>query len=294
LMPARITPKREVRLYLAEWRKHRGLTQQQLAERLGCEVMTVSRWERHETAIATDTIAALAEVLGDDLEPLDLFSHPDGPNHAQEQEVDPARTAPTLYLAEWREHRKLTQQQLADQLGSSGVTVSRWETQQREPSLSTQKAIAEVLDIELADLHRHPDEPNADALLRGQPQEVVDLVLKLIVAVISPMNSTPKGKQHRRPHFIPEWAERRGLAQGGLANLLGADKSVISRWYGGATPGEEWQTKLADLFGCDREGLFRHPDEEWLTKFFRDRSADEVDRMKQMLEAAFPPKSKGN
>jgi transcriptional regulator with XRE-family HTH domain len=284
-MPARITPKREVQLYLAEWRKHRDLTQQQLAERLGCEAMTVSRWERHETAITTDTIAALAEALGGDLEPLDLFTHPDGPTVAPKQYVG-------LYLAEWREHRKLTQQQLADQLGSSSVTVSRWETRQRQPDLAAQEAIAEVLDIEVADLHRHPDQPSADALLRGQPQEIVDLVLKLIMAGISPMNSTPKGKQPRRPHFIPEWAESRGLAQGELANLLGADKSVISRWYGGATPGEEWQTKLADLFACDREGLFRQPDEEWLTKFFRDRSADEVQRMKQMLEAAFPTNPK--
>jgi hypothetical protein len=150
------------------------------------------------------------------------------------------------------------------------------------------------LDIEVADLHRHPDQPNADALLRGQPQEIVDLALKLIAAVTSPMNSTPKGKQPRRPHFIREWAERRGLAQQGLANLLGADKSVISNWYGGTTPGEKWQTKLADLFGCDREGLFRHPDEEWLTKFFRNRSTDDVQRMKTMLEAAFPPKSNGD
>ena len=75
---------------------------------------------------------------------------------------------------------------------------------------------------------------------------------------------------------------------------MGADKSIISRWYAGATPGEEWQTKLADLFGYDREGLFRHPDEEWLTKFFRNRSANDVQRMKTMLEAAFPPKSNGD
>ena len=167
-MPARITPKREVKLYLAEWRKHRGLTQQQLAERLGCEVMTVSRWELHKIAVTTDTLAALAEALGDDLEPLDLFSHPDGPTIVPKQQIG-------LYLAEWREHRKLTQQQLADQLGSSSVTVSRWETRQRQPDLAAQAAIAEVLDIEVADLHRHPDQPSADALLRGQPQEIVDL-----------------------------------------------------------------------------------------------------------------------
>jgi transcriptional regulator with XRE-family HTH domain len=70
---SKLCAKREVKLYLAEWRKHRGLTQQQLAERLGCEVMTVSRWELHKIAVTTDTLAALAEALGDDLEPLDSY-----------------------------------------------------------------------------------------------------------------------------------------------------------------------------------------------------------------------------
>jgi hypothetical protein len=105
---------------------------------------------------------------------------------------------------------------------------------------------------------------------------------------------TDERRQPRRPHFIPEWAERRNLIQAELANLIGADKGVISRWYSGTTPGVEWQTKLAALFGCNREGLFRHPDEDWLVGFFVDRTSDEVERMKTMLVAAFPPKSKGD
>ena len=155
--------------------------------------------------------------------------------------------------------------------------------------MTAQKALAEALDIEVVDLHRHPDQPSADALLRGQPQEIVDLVLKLAVAIITPTNST-KGRQPRRPHFIPEWAERQNLIQKELANLSGADKGLVSKWYSGTTPGMEWQTKLAEVFGCDREGLFRHPDEDWLVRFFHDRTNDEVARMKSMLEAAFPSK----
>ena len=98
----------------------------------------------------------------------------------------------------------------------------------REPGLAAQEAIAEALDIDVTDLRRHPDQPSADALLRDQPQEIIDLALKLIAAIT-------------------------------------------------AVPGRE-----------------RHADEDWLTKFFGDRSADEVERMKKMLEAAFPPKSKGD
>ncbi len=105
------------------------------------------------------------------------------------------------------------------------------------------------------------------------------------------MSRIHRGKQPRRPHFIPEWAERRQLTQTELAGLLGADKSVVSRWYGGATPSEEWQVKLADLFGCERDGLFRHPDDDWMSRFLRGRSADEMERVKIVLEATFPKKA---
>ena len=102
-----------------------------------------------------------------------------------------------------------------------------------------------------------------------------------------------KGKQPRRPHFIAEWAEKRGYpSQAELATALEADKSVVSRWYSGTSPSQEWQEKLAILFSCEREALFRHPDDDWISKFFRDRSLDELNRMKQMLEAAFPKRSK--
>jgi len=101
-----------------------------------------------------------------------------------------------------------------------------------------------------------------------------------------------KGKQPRRPHFIQEWAEARGFVKPiDLANEIGADKSVVSRWYNGTTPGEEWQQRLAAAFNCEPESLFRHPDDDWLVRFFRDRSIEELKRMKQMLEAAFPRKT---
>jgi transcriptional regulator with XRE-family HTH domain len=88
-----------------------------------------------------------------------------------------------LFLAEWREHRGLTQEQLAARLGTTHVTVSRWETHKRQPDLNAQAAIAEAMDIEPVDLFRHPDRPSADALLRGQPPEVVDNAMKMILAI---------------------------------------------------------------------------------------------------------------
>lgn len=83
-MVAKIKPRRMRRVYLAEWREAKGLTQKQLAERLGCDVMTISRWEGHKVAISTDALAALSEALGGDMmEPEDLYHHPDRPTANQ-------------------------------------------------------------------------------------------------------------------------------------------------------------------------------------------------------------------
>ncbi|EKS37791.1 helix-turn-helix domain-containing protein [Afipia clevelandensis] len=90
-MVVKIHPRRPRRVYLAEHREARGLTQKQLAERLGCDVMTVSRWELQKVAISTDALAALSEALGGDLmEPEDLYHHPDRPTPNQLLRDQPA------------------------------------------------------------------------------------------------------------------------------------------------------------------------------------------------------------
>ena len=103
-----------------------------------------------------------------------------------------------------------------------------------------------------------------------------------------------KGRQPRRPHFIEEWATARGYNQADLARELDADKSVVSRWFSGTTPGVEWQERLAALFHCEPEALFRHPDDDWLAKFFEGRSRAEIEKMKQVLELTFPKKQDKN
>ena len=90
-----------------------------------------------------------------------------------------------FYLAEWREKVGLTQEQLGERLGTSDVTISRWETRRRQPDLNALAAICEALGGNLLpmDLFRHPDTPSADALLRGQPPEVRDEAIKIIRAI---------------------------------------------------------------------------------------------------------------
>jgi transcriptional regulator with XRE-family HTH domain len=99
----------------------------------------------------------------------------------------PARIGPRrprrIFLPEWREKKGLTQEQLANRLGVSDVSVSRWETGRALLSTGVLAAIAEALDIEPTDLYRHPDQPSADAMLRDQPQEIRDQAIRLIEAI---------------------------------------------------------------------------------------------------------------
>jgi transcriptional regulator with XRE-family HTH domain len=101
-----------------------------------------------------------------------------------------------------------------------------------------------------------------------------------------------KGKQPKRPHYIEEWAVARGFEnQAKLAAELDVDKSVVSRWYSGSTPNVESQERLAALFHCEPESLFRHPDDDWIARFLHGRSEEEVERIKRTLESAFPLKT---
>jgi len=77
----------------------------------------------------------------------------------------------------------MTQQQVADALNSTDVTISRWETGSRRPDLDAQEALAEVYGIEAVDLRRHPGVESADSLLRGQRPEIIANAMKMIKAI---------------------------------------------------------------------------------------------------------------
>lgn len=81
------------------------------------------------------------------------------------------KKAKRIFLREWREHRDLTQERLGERLGVSDVTVHRWEKGLAKLNTDVMAAIAEALAIEPGDLYRHPDQPSADALLRGATPE---------------------------------------------------------------------------------------------------------------------------
>ena len=56
------------------------------------------------------------------------------------------------FLKELRKEKKITQEQLADKLGVSGRTVSRWETGNNMPDISILVEIAELFDVSIPEI----------------------------------------------------------------------------------------------------------------------------------------------
>jgi transcriptional regulator with XRE-family HTH domain len=73
----RIGNNRALRWYLVEWRKKRGLTQEDVANRCETNKGQISKLERGELQMNDRWIADLAHAY--DIEPFQLLQHPDRP-----------------------------------------------------------------------------------------------------------------------------------------------------------------------------------------------------------------------
>jgi transcriptional regulator with XRE-family HTH domain len=74
----RIGQARPIRWYLKEWRVHKGLTLERMAERLETNKGQVSKLERGEQRMNDSWLAGYAEALG--IEPSQLLRDPEAPN----------------------------------------------------------------------------------------------------------------------------------------------------------------------------------------------------------------------
>jgi transcriptional regulator with XRE-family HTH domain len=88
-----------------------------------------------------------------------------------------------VFLREWREHLDLTQEQVAERIGTTKGTVSRMEMKTREPNLGYLAAFAEAIDRELADLFRDPARPSQAELLGTATPEELRQAIRLIHSI---------------------------------------------------------------------------------------------------------------
>jgi transcriptional regulator with XRE-family HTH domain len=91
-----------------------------------------------------------------------------------------------------------------------------------------------------------------------------------------------------RIHYILEWAHHRKVKQADISRALDVEKSTVSRWFAGSIPVEEHLIRLAAFLQADEPAaLFRHPDDDWLARFFRQRAGIDRKRAIDILKAAF-------
>jgi transcriptional regulator with XRE-family HTH domain len=91
------------------------------------------------------------------------------------------------FLREWREHRGLTQEQLADRLGTSKGQVSKLETGKKKWDEVWVAKCADALNLsDQMAIFRHPDTPTADELLRLATPEQREQAARVIRAIIGP------------------------------------------------------------------------------------------------------------
>lgn len=74
----RIGKGRRVHLYIREWMEHRGLSDEQVANRIGVARETIWRWRTEQHRLNPEKIAQLAAAL--DIEPEELYRPPSSPN----------------------------------------------------------------------------------------------------------------------------------------------------------------------------------------------------------------------
>lgn len=114
-------------------------------------------------------------------------------------------------------------------------------------------------------------------------------------------------KTPNRRHYINEWLEIREMDAMDLLRALNeadtslpaVDKSQVYRWLKGQLPQHHMQTRIAGALSivdvetgdADPAGIFRDPNLDWFARKMQGRDKDEVNRLKQMVELAFPSKT---
>lgn len=84
------------------------------------------------------------------------------------------------FFKEWREYRDLSQERLAERLGTTTATVSRMENYKTQYNAGYLQAMAEALDCEPRDLFYPPERPSVDKLLDSASPEMKTKVYSLI------------------------------------------------------------------------------------------------------------------
>lgn len=63
-------------------------------------------------------------------------------------------------------------------------------------------------------------------------------------------------------HYLPQWADKRGLSQAEIVRLTGVDRATVSRWFSGVLPKHKNRLLLAAALKIEQSDLLKPPPED--------------------------------
>jgi transcriptional regulator with XRE-family HTH domain len=84
------------------------------------------------------------------------------------------------HLKEWREHRQMTQEQLAELIGTNKGQIAKLETGRQRMNDDWLNSIAKALAAAPRQLMASPDAPTLDDLIEGTTREEVETLRRAI------------------------------------------------------------------------------------------------------------------
>lgn len=88
------------------------------------------------------------------------------------------------FLKAWRLALGLTQETLAERLGTSKGQISNWENYKKDMTANVVAALAEALNIEPSDIFRDPATPSVDTLLGTATPEQRRLAVEMVKTIL--------------------------------------------------------------------------------------------------------------
>lgn len=155
-------------------RKNAGLTQKELAQKMGLSFQSIAQWENDLRKPKIETLKKIADALEC---PIDTFTVDD----LSEEIPSPELISKKIH--DCRTAAGLTQQELAEKIGLDGATIGKYERGILRPKSETLKKIADVLGIGFLDLFTSSNHENFSIAQERHRKEV--LRERALPAVIS-------------------------------------------------------------------------------------------------------------
>lgn len=155
-------------------RKNAGLTQKELAQKMGLSFQSIAQWENDLRKPKIETLKKIAVALEC---PIDTFTADD----LIEEIPSPELISKKIH--DCRTAAGLTQQELAEKIGLDGATIGKYERGILRPKSETLKKIADVLGIGFLDLFTSSNHENFSIAQERHRKEV--LRKRALPAVIS-------------------------------------------------------------------------------------------------------------